>query len=261
MFDARAKNSFCFSLSSFVEPTRNTKEKMSDPAKQILSLKVGQFSLVSGQAVLDLEQHQQRLSSLRERQRLFEESSQQLATFMAASTTETSLMKTVASVGELAKAHKTYLKKPERYTAATQSNLPSLSRLFVARYGDHSAAAAGASAAADRKHSPNTAAAAGAAPATTSALNTVYVHILLAKNLPAEYRGRGLTESLKILKFFCHGDGSSQRHACFLKVFEVFNLREEQQVLVVEEWFALESTLQHRIWGQTWVNGSSSLVG
>lgn len=216
---------------------------MSDALKNsAVSGKVGQFSVVSGQSMLDLEHHQQRVSSLRERQRQFEESSHQLATYMTAtSETSRSLQVTLASAAELPK-HRTQLVKPESYTTATQSNLPATSTLVVARHSEPI----------NEKRSPT--------PNAPTPSTTVFVHILQLRSLPAEYRSRGLAESLKILKYFCHADAQGRHSACFLKLYDIFRLQEEQQVMVVEEWFYLENTLQHRMWGQAWTSGSSSLV-
>lgn len=214
---------------------------MSDALKNsLVSGKVGQFSVVSGQPVLDQEHHQARVSSLRERQRQFEESTRQLATYMAA-TSETALIIKLSSVAELSK-HRTQIVKPEHYTTATQSNLPATSNLFIARRSEGNDKRSGA---------------ANASPPST----TVFLHILQLKVLPDEYRKRGLTESLKILKYFCHAYGPTGRQSnCFLKIYDVFRLEKEQQMMVVEEWFYLENTLQHRMWGQAWEGGTSSLV-
>lgn len=215
---------------------------MSDTVKKsAMSGKVGQFSVISGQLVLDHEHHQQRVSSLRERQRQFEESSHQLATYMTA-TSETSLMLTLPSASELPK-HRTQLVKVENYTTAGQSNLPTISTLLIARHSDQQTG--------DKR----------SAATNSSPTTTAFVHTLQLKNLPSEYRSQGLAESLKILKYFCHAEGPPGRTSnAFLKVFDIFRLLEEHQVMVVEEWFYLENTLQHRMWGQAWTAGVSSLV-
>lgn len=178
----------------------------------------------------DVEWHNVRVEAHRMRMETFVQQTVQLATFLS----QADYLVTAPSVEVLAETHDITLEANETFTNATQSNIAGFSCLI-------------------RAH-------------RTSNKRSLYAHALLLKSIPVEAQNQLINEALKVQKYFATRRPSASRMSQasssstrsvhsgpFLGVLEMFFIEPEQRVLVIEEKFSLENTLQHRIWGTTWI--------
>ena len=181
---------------------------------------VSSSSTGSAIASNDAEYHATRLEQNRERLVTFEKQTKQLAELMNSE----NVYQTVQSRKALAEEDDIALGDAEDYTTATQSNLHGLSILYKARF--------------------------------PSSKRSLYVHALSLKTLSDEYRSV-LNESLKILKHFASTRSSIRsttgQKSYFLRVIDIFYLTSEELVLVAEDKFPLEYTMQYKLWNTAYI--------
>lgn len=194
-----------------------------------------------------ISSHSSRLQEVRQRMTSFDLQTRSLTTHIADSATSGFLTVT-GGAQELVDSHDIALQEVEEYSNATQSNLPSFSQLHRARYA--------------------------------TSKRPLYVHVIKLAAISEEYKCQLLAESFKILKYFCSAStsytpansshasqssqsgsstesggtglstlsGSNRSREHFLRLVEIYLMEGEQRVLVVEEKFPLESSLQHHLW-------------
>lgn len=191
-----------------------------------------------------LSSHSSRLQEVRQRMEVFEMQTRSLASHIASG--NSSLLTVSGGPQELVDSHDIALQDVEEYGNVTQSNLPSISLLQRARYA--------------------------------TSKRPLYVHVIKLAAFLEDTKSQLLAESLKILKYFrsagvsnptdngshrssasshrssTSSDGSgvssasNRHHGYFLRLVEIFLMEAEQQVLVVEEKFPLENSMQQHLW-------------
>ena len=169
----------------------------------------------------DSQHHAFRVEQNRERLVAFEKQTMHLAAMM----NSLDGFHSVQSLDGMAEEFDIVVGEPEDYTIATQSNLPGLSKLFRAQF--------------------------------RSSKRSLYVHALSLNTLSDEYR-TGLADSFKILKYFASSrsttHSSTGQQSYFLRIFNIFHVTSEGRVLVAEDKFPLEYTLQHKLWSNAYTD-------
>lgn len=194
------------------------------------TLSTGPLSSKTTSCSYDVELHNVRVEAHRVRMETFVQQTVQLATFLS----QTDYLVTAPSVAVLAETNDITIEDNESFTNASQSNIAGFSCLIRARRNSNK--------------------------------RSLYAHALLLKSIPVEAQNQLINEALKIQKYFATRRTSTSRMSQvsssstrsghsgpFLGVWEMFFIEPEQRVLVIEDKFSLENTLQHRIWGTTWI--------